>query len=59
MNEARKLIYEDKTSLNDFNIKEPCSLNNVVYAWLKKRTEIDPFDSKSKGYYLKAFNDAY
>ena len=59
MNEARRLIYEDKTSLNEFNIKEPGSLNNLVYAWLKKRTEIDPFDAKSKDYYLKTFNDAY
>ena len=60
MNEARKLIYEDKTSLNDFNIKEPGSLNHLVYyEWLIKRTEIAPFDTKSKRYYLKAFNDAY
>ena len=60
MDVQRKLVYEDKSNLNDFNIKEIGSLNHFVYyAWLKKRTEIDPFDAKSKGYYLRAFNDAY
>ncbi len=60
MKGARKLVYEDKRSLSNFNINESGSLNHLVYyEWLKKRTEIDPFDAKSIDYYLKAFNDAY
>lgn len=60
MNEERKLIYEERKSLDDFRIKVQGSLNNLIYYnWLSKKTEIDPFGENYKAKYLKAFNDAY
>lgn len=60
MDEIRKLVFENKKRLNDFGIKQTGSLNNLIYyAWLMKRTEIDPFEGKYRDYYLKTFNDAY
>lgn len=60
MNNIRKLIYEEKSSLNAFEIKKQGSLNKRIYdTWLITRKEIDPFDAKCYEYYLQAFNDAY
>lgn len=60
MDERRRLVYQDKSSLRDFGIIDPDSLNYLVYNnWLIKRAEIDPFNPKYEEYYLKAFNDAY
>lgn len=60
MDGYRKLVYEDKKSLNDFEIYDKESINHIIYEkWLLKRMEIDPFDSNHRLYYLKAFNDAY
>lgn len=57
--EFRKLVYQEKT-FDEFGIKDENSLNHIIYySWLRKRTEIDPFEVNSKEYYLKAFNDAY
>lgn len=60
MDIRRKLVYEDKSSLKDYGVRKADSLNYLVYyGWLKKRSEIDPFDPKAMAYYLRAFNDAY
>ena len=60
MNDIRKLIYEEKSSLNAFDVKKHSSLNKRIYdLWLIKRKEIDPFDAKCYDNYLRAFNDAY
>lgn len=60
MDNYRKLVYEDKTSLNDFDVNDKYSINHLIYEkWLLKRVEIDPFDANHHLYYLKAFNDAY
>ena len=60
MDEIRKLVYEDRSTLDAFNVSETGSLNNLVYdKWLIKRAEIEPLDIKYKEHYLKAFNDAY
>ena len=60
MDDYRKLAYEDKKSLNDFEVNNTNSLNNLIYAgWLIKRVEIDPLEANYQYYYLKAFNDAY
>lgn len=60
MNDIRNLIYEEKSSLNAFDIKKQSSLNKRIYdLWLITRKEIDPFDAKCYDNYLKAFNDAY
>ena len=60
MDNYRKLVYEDKTSLNDFDVNDKYSINHLIYEkWLLKRVEIDSFDANHHLYYLKAFNDAY
>ena len=60
MDEIRKLVYEDKASLDAFEVNVSESLNNRIYTeWLLGRTEIDPFDANHQASYLKAFNDAY
>lgn len=60
MDDYRKLVYEDKKSLNDFEVNNTNSLNNLIYTgWLIKRVEIDPFEANYQYYYLNAFNDAY
>ena len=60
MNDFRKLVYEDKETLNDFRVDLKDSLNYHIYIhWLLNRQEIDPFDPKHRHYYLKSFNDAY
>ena len=60
MDEIRKLVYEDRTLLNDFGINDTGSLNNLIYdEWLLGRQEIDPFETNHLACYLKVFNDAY
>ena len=40
MNDIRKLIYEEKSSLNAFDVKKHSSLNKRIYdLWLIKRKE--------------------
>lgn len=60
MDEKRKLVFQDRTSLSSYEINELGSLNEQIFnLWLVKRTEFDSFDSRCYSYYLKAFNDAY
>ena len=56
MDVYRKLVYEDKTSLDAFDINEEGSLNNLIYDdWLLTRKELRGDDSRI----LKVLNDAY
>ena len=52
MDEIRKLVYEDRTLLNDFGINDTGSLNNLIYdEWLLGRQEIDPFETNHLAYW--------
>lgn len=56
MDIPRELVYEDKTSLDDFGINEEGLLNQVIYdEWLLTRKELRGDDHRI----LKVFNDAY
>lgn len=60
MDEYRKLVFEERASLNAYGINEAGSLNHLIYyKWLIRRTEIDPFEPNYRVAYLKAFNDTY
>ena len=60
MDTSRKLVYEDRMSLNAFDIKKPGTINKLIFEkWMLARKEIDPFDAKHQAKYLKSFNDAY
>lgn len=60
MDEARKLVYCDRTDFKSFAVGEIAQLNKRIFdSWLVTRVEIDHFDAKFLNYYLKAFNDAY
>lgn len=52
----RKIVYDRKSSLNEFEINKEGSLNQIVYdEWLLTRKELHGEDSKI----LEVFNDAY
>lgn len=52
----RRLIYKDRTSLNEFGINEDGSLNQLLYEeWLLSRRELRGDDRRI----LQAFNDAH
>lgn len=52
----RKLVYEEKTSIDDFGIRDVGSLNELIYGeWLLTRKELRGDDRCI----LKVFNDTY
>ena len=58
--EQRKIVYEDRRSLDDFGCNDEGSLNHIIYTkWLRYRTEIDAFKESQTPCYLKVFNDAF
>lgn len=56
----RKLIYEEKKSLDEFGINDGTSINHLIYEeWLRDLAELEPFKSGLLKRRLKVFNDAY
>ena len=60
MDIPRELIYEEKSSIKEFDIYDKTSLNHLLYnEWLLNLEDLKPFESGISKRRLKVFNDAY
>lgn len=62
MNEARRLIYEDRNKLSEFDVYKEGTLNNYIYCnWLLSRKELRKVktDFELGKMMVDVFNDAY